>query len=194
MKEFLAKIKADFLMSSFMCIVLGIVLIIWKDGVLDIIGSILSVVLIVVGIVYLSSYFLHIVTNGFSAFMGIIVLAVGIWFLIQPSVVVSLIPIALGVVLVFHGTRSIIESINARKYGFGSWNIGIFLSVISLIFGLICIVDAFGIMEKAVMLVGFILVFNGASNIWIALTSSRAESIYRKNETIDVEFNEDKED
>ncbi len=44
------------------------------------------------------------------------------------------------------------------------------------------------------MLVGFILVFNGASNIWIALTSSRAESIYRKNETIDVEFNEDKED
>lgn len=193
MKEFLAKIKADFLMSSFMCIVLGIVLIIWKDGVLDIIGTILSIALIIVGIVYLSSYFLNIVTNGLSVFMGIIVLAVGIWFMIQPSIVVSLIPIALGVVLIFHGTRSIFESINAKKYGFGKWNIGIILSIVSLIFGVMCVVDAFGMMEKAIMLVGFILIFNGVTNIWVALTSSRAETLYKKNETIDVEFNEDKE-
>ena len=43
------------------------------------------------------------------------------------------------------------------------------------------------------MLVGFILIFNGVTNIWVALTSSRAETLYKKNETIDVEFNEDKE-
>ena len=193
MKEFLARIKADFLMSSFMCIVVGIVLIICKDGVLDIIGTILSIALIIVGIVYLSSYFLNIVTNGFSVFMGIIVLAVGIWFVIWPSIVVSLIPIVLGIVLIFHGTRSIFESINAKKYGFRRWNIAIILSIISIIFGVLCVVDAFGMMEKAIMLVGFILIFNGVTNIWVALTSSRAETLYKKNETIDVEFNEDKE-
>ena len=73
------------------------------------------------------------------------------------------------------------------------WNIAIILSIISIIFGVMCVVDAFGMMEKAIMLVGFILLFNGVTNVWVALTSSRAETLYKKNETIDVEFNEDKE-
>lgn len=192
MKEFLGRIKADFLMSSIMCIILGIVLVVWKDGVLDIIGTVLSIALIAVGVVYLSTYFLHIVTNGLSAFMGILVLAIGLWFIIRPSFVLSLIPITIGVVLIYHSLRTIIESINARKYGFGKWNIGIIIAVISLIFGIMCVVDAFGMMEKAIMLVGILLIFHGLSNVWVALTSSRAERIYKKNETIDVEFNEDK--
>lgn len=45
--------------------------------------------------------FLNIVTNGLSALLGLMVLAVGIWFLVQPQVVVSLIPIVIGVVLIF---------------------------------------------------------------------------------------------
>lgn len=45
--------------------------------------------------------FLSIVTNGLSALLGLMVLAVGIWFLVQPQVVVSLIPIVIGVVLIF---------------------------------------------------------------------------------------------
>lgn len=192
MKEFLGRIKADFLMSSVMCIILGIVLVVWKDGVLDIIGTVLSIALIAVGVVYLSTYFLHIVSNGLSAFMGILVLAIGLWFIIRPSFVLSLIPITIGVVLIYHSIRTIIESINAKKYGYGRWNIGIVIAVISLIFGIMCVVDAFGMMEKAIMLVGIILILHGLSNVWVALSSSRAERIYKKNETIDVEFNEDK--
>lgn len=192
MKEFLGRIKADFLMSSIMCIILGIVLVVWKDGVLDIIGTVLSIALIAVGVVYLSTYFLHIVSNGLSAFMGILVLAIGLWFIIRPSFVLSLIPITIGVVLIYHSIRTIIESINAKKYGYGRWNIGIVIAVISLIFGIMCVVDAFGMMEKAIMLVGIILILHGLSNVWVALSSSRAERIYKKNETIDVEFNEDK--
>ena len=82
MKDFLKKIKADYLMSSFVCILLGIVFVIWKNAVLDVMGSVFAIVLIVLGIIYLSSYFLEVVTNGFSAIMGVVVLAIGIWFLI----------------------------------------------------------------------------------------------------------------
>ena len=42
--------------------------------------------LIIIGVVYMCSYFLNIVTNGFSAMLGLVVLAVGIWFLVQPKV------------------------------------------------------------------------------------------------------------
>ena len=84
MKDFLKRVKADFLLSSIMCILLGVVFIIWKESVLDVIGSILAFGLILIGGVYLCSFFLKMVTNGFSVVMGIIVLAVGIWFLINP--------------------------------------------------------------------------------------------------------------
>lgn len=57
--------------------------------------------------------------------LGLVVLAVGIWFLVQPKVVVSLIPIVIGLVLIFHSIRSIIEAVDARKYGYGGWSVGL---------------------------------------------------------------------
>ena len=185
MKDFLKRIKADYLLSSLVCILLGIVFIVWRGAVLDVMGSIFAVVLIILGVIYLSSYFLEIITNGFSAIMGIIVLALGIWFLIQPDIVVSIIPILIGVVLIFHGVRGLMETLAAKKYGYSSWGVNMVLCIISI---------AFGIMEKATIVVGIILIYNGISNIWIASRSTKAEKAYNKEHTIDVEFVEDRDE
>jgi uncharacterized membrane protein HdeD (DUF308 family) len=62
-----------------------------------------------------------------------------------------------------------------------------------MILGVVCIVEAFGIVTFAIKIIGVALIYNGISNIYIAIVSSRSERIYRKNHgTIDVEFNEDK--
>ena len=45
MKEFLGRIKADFLLSSVLCIALGLVFIIWRASVLTIVANVLAVVL-----------------------------------------------------------------------------------------------------------------------------------------------------
>ena len=66
--------------------------------------------------------------------------------------------------------------------------------VISLVLGVLCVVDAFGVMEKAIIVVGIVLIYNGIANIWIALSTSRAETVYKKNETIDVDFIDESED
>ena len=124
MREFLKRAKADYLLSSVLCIVLGIIFVVWKGGVIDVIGTILSVAMIIVGIIYLGSFILSLATFGASTIVGILVLAVGIWFLIQPSLIVSLVPVILGVGLVFHGIRAVTEAVNAKntdmKSGHGS--------------------------------------------------------------------------
>jgi uncharacterized membrane protein HdeD (DUF308 family) len=62
-----------------------------------------------------------------------------------------------------------------------------------MVLGVVCIVDAFGVVNLAIKLIGVALIYNGISNIYIAIASSRSERRYSKNhETIDVEFNEDK--
>lgn len=194
MRDFLRRIKADFLFSSMLCILLGVVFIIWNKSVLNMLGSVLAIVMIVIGAIYLCSFFLSIVTNGLSVVMGILVLAVGIWFLAQPSVVMSLIPIVIGVVLLFHGIRAIKETIEAKKYGFDAWSANLVLTLISVILGFFCVFDAFGMMEKATIVVGIILIYNGVSNIWISASATHAARDYeRRNETVDVNFVEDEE-
>ena len=190
MKEFLGRIKADFLLSSVLCIALGLVFIIWRASVLTIVANVLAVVLIIIGVVYMCSYFLNIVTNGFSAMLGLVVLAVGIWFLVQPQVVVSLIPIVIGLVLIFHSIRSIIEAVDARKYGYGGWSVGLIFSIISLI----CVTNAFDVMKTATVVVGIILIFNGVSNIWITSRATKAESAYNKQKEFEATFVEDRKE
>ena len=55
MIDFLRRIKADFLLSSVLCIALGLVFIIWRSAVLEIIAGILAVGLIIIGAVYMLS-------------------------------------------------------------------------------------------------------------------------------------------
>lgn len=189
MKEFLKRIKADFLISSILCIVLGIVFIVWREATIHALGTIMAVILMVIGVIYLCSYFLNVVTNGFSAAIGAIVLVIGIWILIQPAIIVSLIPIVIGVVLLAHGIRDLKESVESKKYGYESWGVGIVLAVISIVFGIICIVDAFGVLELASILIGIALIYNGVSNIWIASRATKAARDYRnQHDPVDVEF------
>ena len=141
MREFLKRAKADYLLSSVLCIVLGIIFVVWKGGVIDVIGTILSVAMIIVGIIYLGSFILSLATFGASTIVGILVLAVGIWFLIQPSLIVSLVPVILGVGLVFHGIRAVTEAVNAKKYGYEKWGM-------DLVFAIICLITVTFIFHK----------------------------------------------
>jgi hypothetical protein len=193
MKEFMRRIRADYLLSSLLCIAMGVVVIIWPEYISGIIGTVCAVVMIIIGAVYLGSYFLSVATNGFSAAMGAVVLLLGVWVLIQPNIVLTLIPVVIGVMLAAHGIRGIRESLATRKYGSDEWGIGAVLAVISIILGAVCIMDAFGVVKLAVRIIGVVLIYNGISNIYIAVVSSKSERHYRKNnETIDLEFNEDK--
>ena len=65
---------------------------------------------------------------------------------------------------------------DARKYGYGGWSVGLIFSIISLIFGIICVTNAFDVMKTATVVVGIILIFNGVSNIWITSRATKAES------------------
>ena len=181
------------MLSSALCIILGIIIVIYRDGVINLIGRIIAVMMIVIGIVYLGSFLLGLAANSFSVVAGILVLAAGIWVLSQPAAVMSLVPVIIGVLLLFHGIRAVMETVSAKRMGYSSWGVNLALAVICILSGLVCVFDAFHVVENAMVLVGIILIFNGASNIWIASAAARAAREYdRRNGTIDVEFEEDK--
>lgn len=193
MKDFLKRIKADYLLSSILTIAFGIALIIGRAAILKAIGSVLAIILIILGVIYVGSYFIGATSNSFSAVMGAFVLAIGVWFLVNPEVIVGFIPKLIGMIFFFHGIRGILEAMVAKGFQAKTWKAGIIMSIISLVIGLLCMINAFGIMKNALALVGILLIYNGVSNIFIAGTSSRAERKYNKGETIDSSFVEDRD-
>ena len=195
MRDFLKQIKADYVFSSILCIVLGLIFVICRGGVIDVIGTILSVGMILIGLIYLGSFILSLATFGASTVIGILILAVGIWFLIQPSFVVSLIPVIIGVGLLFHGIRGVTEAINAKKYGYEKWGVDLVFAIISLICGLVCVFCPLGVLKQFILLIGIVLIINGGLNLWISASVTRAARDYkRRTETVDTAFVEDERD
>lgn len=195
MKKCLKSLRGDYLLSSILCVILGIVFIVWRQETIQAIGTLLAVVCIIIGIAYVCGFFLSRMQNVLSAIMGGIVILIGIWIWIQPSVILTLIPIMIGVLLLVHGIRGISESFLMKGYGYGSWPLGVVLSIISLVLGVVCIVDAFGVLELASIVIGISLIYNGVSNLYIAICAGHWDRKYHKQQDIiDVEFKESDDD
>ena len=192
MREKLKEMRADFLLSSVLCIILGIVLIVWSEGTLNFIGRLFALILIVIGAVYLIGYFFNGLEKNLSGIAGAVLLLIGIWSMITPGVVVSVIPIIIGVILIYHGLKQVLLSMESKKYNNSKWGLGLLLAVISIVFGAICISNAFGIMELTSIVIGISLIYNGVSNIWVSWQATKSERNYHNGSTtIDVTFKKD---
>ena len=115
MKETLKRIKADVILSAVLCVALGIVLIVWSKETIQIICKALAIGLIVMGGVYLASYFINRIVHPLSGILGLIVLLVGVWIFMKPESVVSLIPIVIGVILAVHGIQDLKLAIETKR-------------------------------------------------------------------------------
>lgn len=192
MKDFIKRIKGDFLLSSIFSIILGIILIIWGGATLILLGRMIGIILLLIGAAYLLNFFMGSMNYSLNGIVGGVIALIGIWILIEPKVIVSIVPIVIGVVLIFHGVKSITYSIESRDYGNERWGIGVLLGVVSIILGVLCIVGAFGIMKIAFAVIGIALIYSGISNLWVAFRTTKAETAYHKKmETIDVEFKDE---
>ena len=192
MREKLKEMRADFLLSSVLCIILGIVLIVWSEGTLNFIGRLFALILIVIGAVYLIGYFFNGLEKNLSGIAGAVLLLIGIWIMITPGVVVSVIPIIIGVILIYHGLKQVLLSMESKKYNNSKWGLVLLLAVISIVFGAICISNAFGIMELTSIVIGISLIYNGVSNIWVSWQATKSERNYHNGSTtIDVTFKKD---
>ena len=191
MKETLKRIKADIIVSALICVALGVVLLIWPAKTIDIFCKILAIGLIIMGVVDIVSYFMNKSIHPFAGALGLIVFLVGIWVFIKPESVVSLIPIVIGVILCVHGIQDMKLAIETKGNGYDKWWSMLIIAAISLVFGVLCIVNAFGMVKLALQLIGIALIYDGISDLWVANRAVRtAKAMQQEAEALDVEYKE----
>lgn len=103
MKEFMRAVKIDVIVTSVVCIVMGVVLILFPTQVVTVACQAVGVILAILGGVRLVSTLLSKVKSGIDFPLGLLLLIVGVWILLHPASIESLIFIGVGVTLFFHG-------------------------------------------------------------------------------------------
>lgn len=194
MGNVLKKLKKNIVISSVLCIVLGIVLVVWPDMSMQIACTMIGVVLLAGGIMRLIEYF--VMRDGsmyaqMNLIMGIVLAVVGVWIVLKPDKVLAIIPIIIGIVIVLHGLNNFQQAITLCKEKYDKWWIALILGLLTVGLGLLLICRPFEALDTVVMLIGIFLIYDGVSDLWIVSRIHRvAKELKQEMEALDVEVDE----
>lgn len=196
MKEIVERLKIDVIVTALVCIGLGVVLILWPVEVTTVACKVIGAVIAFLGAVRIIGYFLRKEKkHSLHLLLGMVLLLVGIWIFLKPDSIQSILFIGIGAVLFVHGLEDFKYALEAKRNGYESWAILILMSLLSMIFGVLCIVDCFGVISITLSFVGAVLIYDGITDLWIVSRVIRAakavgkkiEEAQKESEAVETE-------
>ncbi len=194
MGNLLKRLKTNIMISALLCVVLGIVLVVWPDLSMKIVCIAVGAALLIGGGVRLAVFFAQ--RNGsmyaqMNLIMGIVLAVVGVWILMKPDKVLAIIPIIVGIVIVLHGVNDLQQAVTLYKGQYDKWWVALILGLLTAGFGILLICKPFAALDTVVMLIGTFLIYDGLSDIWIVSRVYRtAKAMKQEAEALDVEAEE----
>ncbi len=192
--EKIKQMKWNYIIEALIMVVVGIVLIVWPQGSLEVMAKALAIMLFLAGTVMIVSYFIHkersIAISGGLA-MGLIVAAIGVWIFIYPSPFIDFIPRLFGVFIIASGVNNLAQTLALIRHSYGLWWLSLVFALITIILGGILLLNPKFIENFLVALIGGFLVFDGLTNLWTVSRVSKfakaADQAIKDSRAIDVE-------
>ena len=166
------KLKWNLILMSLLYVGLGIFLVMKPGTALNIVCYALGGVVLACAAVQLIRYFVverGVFQSQLTLISGIICLGLGAFLILRSDIVVSILPIVFGLFVIFDSLGRIQNALELRRCEYSSWKVFLLLAVLSVILGIVMVVDPFGTMETLVMAIGIILIIEGAINLLSAL-------------------------
>ena len=168
--------RKTYSLSSVAFLLVGLALLLWPDISLRLVCGLFGVVILLKGVGSIYSFLKAEVRGFFSYFgwlFGAVAVALGIFLLIRPQTVVSILPILVGLFVIMDGVMRIQTAFELRAAGYGPWWSMLLLALVSAVLGAVMLWNPFATVELLVMAIGVILMVEGALNlagsIWAAV-------------------------
>lgn len=194
MEGLLKKIKANVIVSSLLCVILGLVLVVRPGLSIRIVCTAVGIVLVVSGIVRVIDYFTERDGSMYSQInliFGIVLAVVGVWITVKPDKVLAIIPIIVGIVIVIHGLHNIKQAMELWRDKYDKWWVAAVMGALTVGFGVLLICRPFSAIDTVVMMIGLFLIYDGVSNIWIVSRIYKNAKILRQEtEAVEVSWKE----
>lgn len=190
MYQFLKGIKMNYVISAVLCIVFGLTLAIWPDISSRIVCIGVGIVLLLSGAASLITYFTEKdggLISQINLLVGIILAVLGGWIILNPGILIMIIPVVIGVIVVVHGVHNLIQALELFKSEYSKWWVALLLGAVTVGLGILLICNPFEAVNTAIMLIGIFLIYDGISDLWIiSRVSKTAKEIRETMEALDV--------
>lgn len=178
MKSIIQDMKHNYFINAVIMVILGIVLVIWPHILGVMLCYLLGGALIVMGLFQLISFLRGErlgFYNKFVMMMGIVLVLLGIWICAQPRIVLSIIPVVVGIIVLIHGLMDIQYTLDIKKAGSEKWWIALIAAALTLIVGLLLVLNPFTAYEITMVLLGVAMLYDGGSDLALLLFSYLAQ-------------------
>ena len=190
MLEYIKNLKLNFILASILYLVLGLVLLIWPAASSLALCRLLGAALLLYGLFNLVGFFLR--DSGMGAFrlelfLGVVATGVGIFFLVQPRLVLSFLPIVMGVYVVIDSAVALKRTLELYRMEYHRWWLSLVLALVGIVLGLVLVFRPFAVTTTFFRLVGVAFLYLGISDFWSLWRVTSLVRDLRKNGAIDVD-------
>ncbi len=174
MREKIKNMKLDITLTAVLSVVIGILFLVWPGQVTILFAKVIAGAVIITGVVLFIGRVTDIPMNVWGMVVSIVLILVGLWLFSSPGIIATVVPIAIGVLLLVHGIQDVVLAVEGRKNKASNWWIIVVMGMISAVCGVICICNAFGLVKVAMMLIGIMLIYDGLSDMIIVRKVNKA--------------------
>ncbi|MBO6146064.1 MAG: DUF308 domain-containing protein [Lachnospiraceae bacterium] len=152
------------IMWDILMIVIGVVLIMFPGTAMDVSIKVIGVLLLVAGA---TGVILGIKGQGayqiYTMSGAVVSIVAGVVCLLQPGIIKSILPLVMGIVILATGILNIVNAFAAKRAGASKWLISLLLAIVTVIMGIVILLNLNGTADLLVSIIGFIFVYNGVS-------------------------------
>ena len=98
---------------------------------------------------------------------GLSAVAAGILVLLKGKFLVSLFPTVVGIIILINGILNLTKALELKKYSFEAWKWPFIMALLTVIGGIVILVNPFTAVKILVRVMGGILVYDAVTSLWI---------------------------
>ena len=188
MKEMFRHIKVNIFLAALVYLVLGVILTIWPHTSSTVICVGFGLFLLVYGIVTLVTIFLRSSRSGqfqFEMILGILFAGLGIFFLLRSDVVLSFLPVVIGIYIVIDALLNLKRAQELYRMGYVRWWITLVTSLISAALGILILWNPLFLSDFIFRMVGIVLIYTGVSDLVALFTVGHITRDWLRNNPAD---------
>ncbi len=190
MWAYLKNLKLNFILASVFYLILGVVLVVWPATSSLVLCRLLGGALLLYGLFNLVGFLVR--DSGMGAFrlelfLGVVATGVGIFFLVQPKLVLSFLPIVMGVYVVMDSAVALKRTLELYRMEYPRWWLSLLLAVVGIILGLVLVLRPFSATTVFFRMVGVVFLYLGVSDFWSLWRVNALARELRKQRPIDVD-------
>ena len=159
--ETLKKFRTSSYAVSIVYIIVGLIMLLNPSFISDAVNYVIGILVIIYGLIYSITIYQKKDTEVYGKFdflAGIICISFGLFLILNPDILVSLIPFCAGVIIFMDAIRFIVNSIKLKKLDYKSWVINFVIGLVFLTFAIYIIINAKNISYLLIRFIGGFLI------------------------------------